>query len=708
MSLFTELKRRNVFRVAAAYAVLSWLLLQVADTLGDTLGLPDWSGKLVLMLLAIGFVPAVIFAWVYELTPEGVKKESDVDRSASITGHTGRKLDIVVLLMLAGVVALYFVDPRSGDVATPGSVDEAPATDELVRAEDIESIAVLPFEDFSAEGDQAHLARGIADTVLHMLAQSADLRVAARTSSFAYQGTQTSVAAIARELGVGAVLEGSVQRAGDQLRIIAQLIRASDQTHLWSQTFDRNAADIFAIQDEIARSVATALRPESGEAAATSARTEIEAYEHYLRGKEAMQLRTQEGARTALRELDAALAIDPDYVPALVRSGWAQVQRNYFLNVLWTEIEGPAEAFFARALELAPEDPEALVGMGSFIAQSGYEPAKAEPYFEKALQINPNNVLALIRLSEFAIERVDVAQATDLLRRAYELDPRNLDSVIGYGEHLIGLNRIGEAELIGQRLQDIWPGHSRTLGFLIRLSRSQGRFDQAVLLAAQRLEQDPNSYRPYHLLAELYARLDDFANAHDWYERTPEAVQTEDYLPIDLFMTAEGVGRLLEQTERDLILYPGWQVAQERMVEMLILNGRIDEGLDAAQRYEDAVRGTFLMMVTGALAARAGRADTARRWLDLGRERAAGFQKAGYGTHLVQFAMSVGSIADGNFDEALTSLEAVVEQRYYPILELRINPVFDPVREFPRFQSLMERIESELATQRQRLREQGL
>lgn len=294
---------------------MGWLFTEISSIVLPTFGAPEWVMKVLMFVIVLGFVPTLVFSWVYELTSEGVKKEKDIHRDNSITHNTGRKLNFITLGALLVVLGLMFLQPYLFGTAT-----DSPTTDKVVAevatAEEISSIAVLPFEDFSEGGTQLHLARGIADTILHMLAQVPDMRVAARTSSFAYQGTNADISTIAGELGVGVILEGSVQRSGDRMRIIAQLIRASDQTHLWSQTFNRTADDIFAIQDEIAQSVVDALRPNAGLTGGgsantpSSARTDVAAYEHYLRGKEGYEQGTSESTELALRELQAALLID--------------------------------------------------------------------------------------------------------------------------------------------------------------------------------------------------------------------------------------------------------------------------------------------------------------------------------------------------------------------------------------------------------------
>ena len=254
MSLITELKRRNVFRVAAAYAVIAWVLAQVADLAFDNFGTPDWVPKTVLFVLILGFPLAIFFAWAFELTPEGVKKEKDVDRSQSITHQTGRKLNFLITAVLILAVGLLLVDKfvlRDSETHV--------ATDAIVASATDKSVAVLPFVAMSSGPDDEYFADGMTEEILNSLTHLPDLLVTARTSAFAFKGLDESIPEIAAKLGVAHVVEGSVRRAGDQLRITAQLIRAHDGFHLWSETYDRSAADSFGVQGEIAAKIAAAL-----------------------------------------------------------------------------------------------------------------------------------------------------------------------------------------------------------------------------------------------------------------------------------------------------------------------------------------------------------------------------------------------------------------------------------------------------------------
>jgi len=288
MSLFAELHRRNVVRVGIAYAVIGWFLAQVAEFALENFGAPDWALKTFVTLLVLGLPIALFLAWAFELTPDGIKREKDVDRSQSMTGVTGQKLNLLIIGAL--VIALgYFLWERQANVApTSASVSETPAQQVADTGPRQQSIAVLPFVNMSSDEEQAWFSDGLTEEILNALARTPDLLVAARTSSFKYKGSNEDIPTIARALGVAHILEGSVRSARDRLRVTAQLIRASDGFHLWSQTYDREPEDVIAIQEDIAVEIATALEtamdPEALASMVSSGTNSVPAYNAYLEG----------------------------------------------------------------------------------------------------------------------------------------------------------------------------------------------------------------------------------------------------------------------------------------------------------------------------------------------------------------------------------------------------------------------------------------
>ena len=275
-SFFAELKRRNVYKVAIAYGVVAWLLMQVASQIFPFFEIPSWAVRLVVLLLIIGFPVAVILAWAFELTPEGIKREEDVDLGSSITRKTGRKLDFFIIAVLVLVIGLLLFQRLHHNV--PPAVSSSPE----------KSIAVLPFENLSRDPDNAYFAEGIQEEILTRLAKIADLKVISRTSTQRYQSKPGNLAEIAKQLGVANILEGSVQKAGDQVRVNVQLLNAQTDSHLWAETYDRKLTDIFGVESEIAKGIAESLQAKltgrEEQALAVKPTNNPEAYDAYLRG----------------------------------------------------------------------------------------------------------------------------------------------------------------------------------------------------------------------------------------------------------------------------------------------------------------------------------------------------------------------------------------------------------------------------------------
>ncbi len=432
MSILSELQRRNVFRVAALYLVAGWVLLQVAELLFGALGVPAWGLRMVLGLLLLGFPLALIFSWVYELTPEGLKREHEVERHASTTRETGRKINLLIagLLVVAIGVSAYDVFARRGDraaarpaAATPST--GGPAVPALVSAT---SIAVLPFVNMSDDRSNEYFSDGLTEELLNLLARVPELKVIARTSSFAYKGKEAKISDIARELHVANVLEGSVRRSGDRVRITAQLIRASDSTHLWSESYDRTIQDIFAVQGEIAGEVVDSLKLEllGGERphVQVGGTQDARAYEAYLRGRyELNKGESEQFLRSALAAFDEAVALDPSFALAHASRAIALLDITRSGYVPYAEGFPQARSAAERALELAPDAPEGHVALGRVKLAADRDWQGAEASLRKAAQLNPSDASAYDVLGSLASLLGKHDEAVEASRRAVSLDP---------------------------------------------------------------------------------------------------------------------------------------------------------------------------------------------------------------------------------------------------------------------------------------------
>jgi adenylate cyclase len=369
MSLFAELKRRNVFRVAIAYGVAAWLLLQVTDIVAPILQLPDSIPRIVLFLLVIGFIPAVILAWAFELTPEGVKLESEVDRSKSITDRTARKLDRTIIVVLVVAISFLLVDKFVlRDEAAPAEADTIstaaiPVPEEITnqendRAKQQQSVAVLPFVTMSSGPDDEYFSDGLTEEIINSLAQLPELLVTARTSAFHFKGQNLPIADISSQLGVEHIVEGSVRRAGEQLRITAQLVRASDGFHLWSETYDRRTEDTLAVQADIAEKIASALNvlldfKQRARMKRVGVRN-VEAFTAYQKGLELLENahgtdNLFAGLRLANEYFEQAIALVPDFHAAYINHS------DLYVHMLLTHANGELDGNISdEDIRLAP------------------------------------------------------------------------------------------------------------------------------------------------------------------------------------------------------------------------------------------------------------------------------------------------------------------------------------------------------------------
>ena len=472
MSFISELKRRNVFRVAIAYVIVAWLLLQVGDTLGPALRLPDWFQSGVAYVLILGFPIAIIFAWAFEMTPEGVKRERDVDRSKSITSETGQKLNYTIIALLVAAVAYFALDKFVFEH------DHG----EVVATEDGEpSIAVLPFANMSDDASNEFFADGITEELLNLLAKIPQLEVTSRTSAFQFKGKELDIPTIAEQLGVEHVLEGSVRKSGIKVRITAQLIDAATDKHVWSETYDRELDDIFAIQDEIARKVVGELQVTLLGEAPKVRPTDTEAYSLYLEGRHYLDLDNPEAWPKAQALFEKALEIDPDYAPAWFGKSRAIREIANWGNMDLAEGTNKAREWAEHAVSLDPTLAEAWAYLGHLKAGYDWDWEGAGQLAQKALAAGPNNpdALAIVGQIERTLGRFELGKEYAL--RALKLDPLSQIRIRDAAWSCMLLWQWDEAEkyILKNRAlypRDTWPGD------LVGLRILQGRHEEAARL----------------------------------------------------------------------------------------------------------------------------------------------------------------------------------------------------------------------------------
>src|SRR5213595_2583070 len=475
---FGELRRRNVYKVAVAYAVVAWLLIQIATQVFPFFEIPNWAVRLVVLLLIIGFPVALILAWAFEITPEGIKRAEDVVLNQSITRRTGRKLDFLIIAVLLLVIAV-FAYQRFG----PGQ--------KVAVAAPEKSIAVLPFENRSEDKANAYFADGIQDEILTRLAKIADLKVISRTSTQHYKSAPENLPEIARQLGVAHILEGSVQKSGEAVRVNVQLIKAANDSHLWADTFDRKLTDIFSVESEVAKAIAEQLRAhlsgQEEQVIAARPTNNPEAYDAYLRGL-AYNLKTANtpanvlGAQKYLRE---AVRLDPKFALSWALLSYVDA-RGYITTTLQPTVALREETRQAAetALTLQPNLGEAVLAKGQnhYACLKDYDTAVR--YFEQARQLLPNSSKIPESLAYVERRRGQWDRSESYFNEAERLDPRNLHLLTQHAVTYFHHRRLPEALRKYDQVLNITPDDVDTLAYKAAIAQAEGDLPRAAALLA--------------------------------------------------------------------------------------------------------------------------------------------------------------------------------------------------------------------------------
>lgn len=489
--------------MAALYAVTAWLIMQVAEVMIGLAGLDPSLGRVVLGVLAGGFPLALVLAWFYEITPVGLKREKDVAPAESITHVTGRRMDFVVIALLTAAVGFF-------------------AFDKWWLGRDTEaSVAVLPFVNMSGDPAQEHFSDGISEELLHRLAQISGLHVAARTSSFYFKGKDVAIGQIASELGVKSVLEGSIRKAGDTIRITVQLINASDGYHIWSQTFDRRIDDVFSIQDEIATKVVESLKVSllGAEQSRLGRRPtdNIDAYDAYLLGRQMMARRTSGSLQEAAGHFAEAVQLDPDFALAYVGLADTYALLGSYGGLDTQAVQKHAEPALERALELDHQLGEAYSSMGGLrLLQGNF--TGSETAYQRAIQLSPNYAPAYLgygMLMKRGFGRVEAA--LELHQTALGLDPLSTPINMAVVEDLHELGRFEEVRERCQRVIDIDPDYPRAYTIMADLYWEVfGQLDQAVEWLHKAIELDPGNPDHARWMGMVYLDLGDIPAGERW------------------------------------------------------------------------------------------------------------------------------------------------------------------------------------------------
>jgi len=709
MSFISELKRRNVFRVGIAYVVVAWLVTQVLQVVLESFGSPDWVMKTVLVILAAGLPFALIFAWAFELTPEGLKKEKDVDRTQSITHVTGHKLDRTIIAVLVLALGYFSFDKF---VLTPGR-NAAPAqtAQNHGTAPTEKSIAVLPFVNMSSDPEQDYFSDGISEEILNALSKVKELEVAGRTSSFAFKGKNQDLRKIGQALGVDHILEGSVRKSGNTVRITAQLVRADNGFHMWSETYDRQLDNVFAIEDEIAKNILQQLKTTllaGEESAVTSARTNTEAYDLYLLAKQRMYERTGPTIEAAAELLDRAIAKDPGYAPAYAQRGIAALLlaagTGSYGDIPLQQAQSQGKLYLDKALQLDPDLAEALAGLGLYyIGQPKPELARGIELLRKALSINPGLIDASNWLHNALQASGKPAEAGRVVLAMIERDPLYRPGIRNAVNHFIGFGQQDQARAFLERVKPLIPNDSVIQSSEAAISGSVG--DQAAEVKLSEAAVALQSSNSVARLTRSFAWM-----ATHQYERV--AAEGEDWLPI---MALTFLGR----NEEASIL--AFKRAEEKadvgtLFTFLNITGRSNELIDYLEaRWPDldALRkdfppysslGDFLMIDVALAYSRAGnqqKFDQAMAQVRRVHERL-----LAQGVNNATFFMNEAAYLTlaGDREGSLDYLDRAIKQGL--ITTTRISqawPYLAPLEGDPRYQAIQARMLEHLNSERKKL-----
>jgi len=726
MSFFGELGRRNVFRVSIAYAFVAWLVMQVADIVFETIGAPSWVMQTLMLGLVLGFFVALIFSWAYEVTPEGVKRESEVDRTQSITGVTGRKLDRVIVGLLVASLGYFVWESR---IADPDQSPVAEAVPQVIEETETPvsdlSIAVLPFDNRSALADDAFFAEGMHDDLLTTLAKIGSMKVISRTSVMEYRDTTKKIPEIADELGVANILEGGVQRAGNQVRINVQLIDADTDEHLWAEIYDREltAENLFAIQSEISKAIADALHatlsPEEERRIAAAPTDNLEAFDHYLRGRQLMATREVDELEASTREFLRAVELDPEFALAWVGvadshnllSGYADLPEGTFYDIRDEAIN--------HALKVDPHLGEAFASLGSLLSDK-YEAEAAEEAFRSAVRYSPNYATGwhwLANTMRFNTLRAHEALTYSL--RAAELDPNSAIILANLASNYRQLGDFESGDRYNRQLLQLHPDFVSGLRALAFERQRDGDIVGAVEVQRRLVELDSGSAFENFQLALILASRDATEEARTITQSMGE--HFPDHALTQLAGLAVGLasgeaqnvrGTLSSVLNDDIGITPRYIAADIAAFHAELdiafeAYDRLAEGDFSAADYRDDFLGTWdfsLCDVAYSMLGSDGNEERGRKLLkasiDLYENRLVDLLH-----HPESRKFDLCYLLAGEHDKALDIIELQLENNFVFIWRWQhAMPPYDAIREHPRYVAAWTEFERRMTQQREELR----
>ena len=527
MSLFNELKRRNVLRVGAAYVVAAWLLIQVAETIFPLFGFDDTPARIVVIVLAIGLVPSMIFAWVFELTPEGLIRDKDVDRSQLDTSQSSQKLNRMIMVGLALALGYFAFDKFVLDPFEDAQIAESARQEgrsaALSESFGDKSIAVMPFTNLSAESSNQFFADGFHDDLLTRISNIQDIKTISRSSVMTYRDSNKSLRSIAEELRVSTILEGGIQRAGDQVRINLKLIDADSDAHLWAQSFTREltATNVFGVQAEISEAVAGALEvilsADERNQVEKQPTANLQALDAYYLGNQLVNEATSESIGQAILAYQEAIRLDPKFALAYSKQASAVIAQISATGLPREAQLEKSRPLIDQAILLEPQSSEAFTALGTWYRRSG-DSEKAVQAYEQAMALGPNNAEALAGYASMVqLEMSSPDSAIELYRRAIELDPQNIGLRRQLARAMPSVGLPGEGIRMLEGIVAEHPDSAIAYRDLATLySDWEFRHDKGIRVLRTAYELDPNHPPNSSMNANMYWRLGDYDNTALW------------------------------------------------------------------------------------------------------------------------------------------------------------------------------------------------
>jgi len=735
MSFFNELKRRNVIRVGIAYVVIAWLIMQFSDVVLNNIEAPHWVFQVIMLVLGIGFPLVLIFAWAFEMTPDGLRKEKDVDRSQSITPYTAKKLNSTILVLMALAIAYLLFDKFSEDVPDPVSeqsevarveapqlhTDPTPETPITSR----QSIAVLPFDNRSRNVDDEYFTEGIHDDLLTNLARIASLKVISRTSVTQYKNTEKTIPQIAEELGVATVMEGAVQRSGDTVRINVQLIDAQTDEHLWAEIFDREltAENLFAIQSEISQKIADALEatlsPEETQRLNNFPTQSMEAYNAYLRGRQLLPQRNARDLALAMESFEQAVKLDPEFALA-----WVGIAESASLleshGTLNPDTKSQImQTAIGHALQIDPNLGEAYVSQGSLLNDLGQR-EQSEAAYKRAIELSPNYATAYHWYSILIGDTNDrLQESLALIFKAEQLDPLSPIIKLNIANTYANMGRFAESESVYKQLLSANPEFSSGMVNMswVLYGLNLNRFDEAIIMLQNANRIDPGKISSLIVEHAFWISLGDYQKAQLVYQQM-EALDARHYwLPASKAWSNIQQGQYAAAKEDGLFLERNFNSlnVQNLAVGILARSGNYDNARQTLLKVEprwfdpglwpDVLNeGTNDACWIGLTLIRTGDEQLGRDLLGY----AANYWEQTaplYILHADRYPSFECHAYLGEVEKSLDALEISLDHQHVLRNWLRIaaNPELRMLREHPRFAAMDEKARAELKRQREHL-----